>query len=260
MPIKSKYSTTSTFSCRQSPARIVGLIAFVFITLLGPGLAASAPAKLEGGEFHFFPNPPQAYDFNMAGLDGKTVQLADLKGKVVLLNFWRKDCLYCAQEKQYLKEMMKNMRNDKLMVVCVNLWDNPSWVKSFGQKSGQELTIVSKPEGKDAVVENKINGKIMGYFVLNDSKEAIYEIKGFPSTYVIDRGGRVVASHLGMAKWTSPSIQNWLSELAGPRSVEVAKREQTADLKAPMLLSREQPRTNTLPDWLDKILTSVDHK
>jgi hypothetical protein len=104
------------------------------------------------------------------------------------------------------------MNTDDL-VVCVNLWDQPSWVMSYGKSNGGELIIASRPEGRQAVVENVVKGRLMGYYVVNEQKEAIYEIKGFPSSYVINKEGQVVAAHMGLAPWNTPSVRKWLSGL-----------------------------------------------
>ncbi len=79
----------------------------------------------------------------------------------------------------------------------------------------------------------------MGYYIVNDQNEAIYEIKGFPSSYVIDKEGRVVAAHMGLAPWNSPPVRKWLSGL-----VNMAKSQPALDSEY------------ELPDWLDRLLTN----
>jgi peroxiredoxin len=205
-----------------------------------------AAPKLEGGDFQFFQNPPPANDFSMSPLTGGTINLSDFKGKVVLLNFWRKDCKYCDMEKGFLRQVAQGLNTQDLKVVCVNLWDQPAWVRSFGQNSGSGLMIMSKPEGKRAVVENTVRGKLMGYYVVNEANEAIYEVKGFPCTYVIDKQGRVVATHLGLAQWTNPTVKSWLASLLGPKTaepVEVETRRAVARVEDPV------------PEWLHGILS-----
>jgi peroxiredoxin len=207
--------------------------------LLGGLCQAGAAGASAEAAFQFFKTPPIANDLQMGTPDGKVVSLSSLKGKVVVLNFWRKDCQYCGMEKGHLKNMIQSMNTDDLKVVCVNLWDQPSWVMSYGKSNGGELIIASRPEGRQAVVENVVKGRLMGYYVVNEQKEAIYEIKGFPSSYVINKAGQVVATHMGLAPWNTPSVRKWLSGL-----VAVAK---------------SGPRYDTeyeLPPWLDRLLTN----
>ncbi len=206
--------------------------------LLGVTCPAGAAGSPEGTSFQFFQKPPIANDLKMGTLDGRVVRLSGLKGKVVVLNFWRKDCQYCVMEKGLLKNMLQSMKTNDLKVVCVDFWDQPSWVTSYGRANGGDLIIASRPEGQQAVVENVVRGRLMGYYIVNEQKEAIYEVKGFPSSYVINKEGQVVATHMGLAPWNSPSVRKWLSRLVSMGKSGTA-----------------QDREYELPDWLDRLLT-----
>lgn len=191
------------------------------------------------GNFSFFETPPEANDLTVVLTNDRSVKLSDLKGKVVLLNFWRQNCRYCQQEKQYLKELVHNLNTDALVVLCVDYWDQPAWVKSYAKQNGGGLVYGFRPSGYESVMENVSKGRITGYFILNADKEAIYEVKGFPSTYVIDRDGKVVAAHLGMARWTDPQVVKWITSLVTPVS--------TAPFSPP-------DEYYELPAWMDRLL------
>jgi peroxiredoxin len=208
----------------------------VIVALLSGAQQVSGAGGPKGSDFQFFKNRPDANNFQMGVLDGKVVSLSDYKGKVVLLNFWRKDCPYCDMEKNHLSAMLRSFGNANLEVLCVNLWDDPSWVRAYATRSRRPFTIASRAGGRRSVVENVVNGRTMGYYVLNGSNEAIYEVKGFPSTYVIDKRGKVVATHMGLAPWSVPPVMRWLSELLG----------EGADTPA--------ERGSDLPEWLDRLL------
>jgi peroxiredoxin len=197
--------------------------------------------KLPGmAGFRLFPNAPMANDFPMTTPQGNTLKLSDLKGQVVILNFWREHCPWCVVEKRYLKGMLKQLENANVKVLCVNFSDNPSAVRSYGLQAGGDLLIAARPDNQPRLVPNVLKGRLMGYYVVNDNKEAIYEIKGFPSSYVIDKTGAIVASHMGMVEWTQPAVRNWVATLAGP--------------------SRPEPASTTdeyvLPEWLNRLLSS----
>ena len=208
------------------------------------GGGASVEASMGGTRFNLFPAPPVANDLKMSTLDGKTFALSDLKGKVVLLNFWRSHCPFCAREKQGLKKMLRGMDRKDLECLCVNLWDSPSWVSSrCKDENGPGIVYAMRPAGPSPLVENKVRGRLMGYYVVNDDNEAIYEIKGFPSTYVIDKRGKVVAFHLGMVDWMNRSVRGWLLSLLGrERSMNLARSQQSDDY--------------ALPTWIDRLLTN----
>jgi len=201
-------------------------------------MAAETPS---GSEFRFFKEHPAANDFAMVASDGSPLRLSEFKGSVVILNFWRRNCQYCVMEKRHLKEMAQKLSRSDLKVICANLWDSPSEVKAYGRKSGGKLVIAARPDGSRSVVENTVKGKLMGYYVLSEAGEAIYEVKGFPSSYVIDKEGRVIAGHVGMARWAAPSVQNWISGLMGTRT--------PGDNLAP-----DQYK---LPIWIDRLLSAA---
>ncbi|MGB9615796.1 MAG: TlpA family protein disulfide reductase, partial [Desulfomonilaceae bacterium] len=122
---------------------------------------------------------------------------------------------------------------------------SPAWVKSYARSVGQDIVVAAKPPGMQSVIENVLKGRFMGYFILNDAHEAVYEVKGFPSTYVIDRQGFVAASHLGMAQWASRPVENWIRTLltdggtrSGP-SDGIEKLEQLLTIKPQSSALRE---------------------
>lgn len=224
-------------------ATLVALTAATMLTFAFP-VAGMAPSGLENSDFRFFTNPPPASNFKMCSADGSAVNLSDLKGRVVLLNFWRKDCQYCDLEKGQLKSMLQHVKSDDIAVLCVNLWDSPTWVRQYAKKNGRDLEVLSKLEGQQPLVENVVGGRPMGYYILNDAKEAIYEVRGFPSTYVIDKNGRVLASHLGLAQWNAPPIRDWIIALA-----RAGVPGEKADVKS-------SNREVDVPAWIDRLLTN----
>lgn len=201
-------------------------------------------AGVGGTQFHVFSPPSLASDFPMRTLDGKVFALSHLKGKVVLLNFWRQNCPYCVLEKKGLKTMLRGVGRADLEAICVNLWDNPSWVsKQYGGDNSGDLVYAVRSEERSPVVENSVRGRLMGYYIVNDQNEAIYEVKGFPSTYVIDKQGRVVASHMGMVDWADRSVRGWLLGLLGHQT-------ETGSVEL------EKGIEYVLPEWLERLLTS----
>jgi len=206
--------------------------------LADPGAAWADPGR---PDFQFFERPQVANNLKMGTLAGRVFSISDLKGKVVILNFWRNHCPYCEQEKRYFRKLMQQINRPDLAVVCVNLWDSPSWVrKSYSARDHGKLIFATKANDRRWVVENAVRGRIMGYYVVNEANEAIYEVKGFPTSYVINKEGRVVAAHMGMADWSSQWVTGWLSQLLG-------KQEQTGPL-----VGREEP----LPLWIERLLTN----
>lgn len=213
------------------------ILATVSVLMVNPVVGwAEKPQGMS--DFRFYPSPSPANDFPMTTPQGNTLKLSDLKGQVVILNFWRENCPYCVIEKRHLKGMLKQVNQADVKVLCVNFWDSPAAVKQYGLQAGGDLLIAARPAEGPRVVQNVLKGRLMGYYVVNEEREAIYEVKGFPTSYVIDKAGAIVAEHVGMADWAQPVVRNWIAKLAG-------------DGRTPT----SAPEEYTLPDWLDRLLS-----
>ena len=182
----------------------------LLVILVSSSLAATfvGGAVVGGEKFDLFKAPTVPGEIRLAGTDGKPMSLSDFKGKVVILNFWRKDCPYCVLEKDKLTDFARKFGGSDLEIISVDLWDDPVWVKEQAAKSGPQFRVATGLPGRKSFVENVVRGRLMGYYVINESNEAIFEIKGFPSTYVIDKRGKVVAGHTGMVNWMAPTVHD----------------------------------------------------
>ncbi len=113
-----------------------------------------------------------APDFAFETFDGQPVALADLRGKVVVLNFWASWCLPCADEAADLEQVWRDYRDRGVVVLGVDYTDTRPAAESYLQKHG-----ISYPNGMDR--ENKISRR--------------YRLTGVPETVVIDQAGRLAA-------------------------------------------------------------------
>ena len=120
-----------------------------------------------------------APSWELKDLEGKTVKLADFKGKVVLLNFWATWCPPCRQEIPDLVALQNQYRDKGLVVIGISLDEKgPAPVKAF-------------------VNRMKINYPV----VMGDQKTAAAYggIEAIPTTFYIDRAGNVAGVHQGGA-------------------------------------------------------------
>lgn len=125
--------------------------------------------------------PTQAPDFTLQDLQGKAVSLRAFRGKVVLLNFWATWCVPCQWEMAELEKLYQAYKEKGFVVLAVALdADGAQTVKPF-------------------VRERKLT-----YPILLDTRlEAArrYQIFGPPTTFLIDRQGRVIGEVLGPREW-----------------------------------------------------------
>lgn len=130
------------------------------------------------------PLPPQnarkvAPDFDLKDSEGAEVQLSNLKGKVVLVNFWATWCEGCQVEIPWLIEFEKKYARRGLVVVGVSM-DDDGW-KSV--KPWMKQKSVNYP----VVIGDEALGKQFG-------------LKGMPLTVLVDREGRIADVHPGVVK------------------------------------------------------------
>jgi peroxiredoxin len=119
-----------------------------------------------------------APDFTLEDAGGKSVKLSDFRGKVVLLNFWATWCHGCKIEIPWFIGFQQAYRERDFVVLGV-AFDADGW-KSV----------------RPYMEEKKVNYRMM---LGNDAIADLYGgLQGLPETYVIDRAGRIAATHVGL--------------------------------------------------------------
>jgi peroxiredoxin len=123
-----------------------------------------------------------APDFNLEDASGKDVKLADLKGKVVLVNFWATWCEGCQVEIPWFVEFQKEYASRGLVIVGISM-DDDGW-KSV----------------KPWIKEKKVNYPIV---IGNEGLGKQYGLEGMPLTALVDREGRIADVHRGIVEKTA---------------------------------------------------------
>ena len=117
-----------------------------------------------------------AQDFNLNLHGGDSLALSDLRGKVVLVDFWASWCAPCRQEAPVLEQTYLDYAGKDVEFIGVNIWDLPDNSASYVEEFG-----ISYPNGVDT-----------------DGVIAIdYGVKGIPEKFFIDRAGIVRQKFVG---------------------------------------------------------------
>jgi peroxiredoxin len=139
--------------------------------------------------------------FAVTTTDGQRVSLDDLKGKVVLIDFWATWCLPCREALPHVRDIAKKFQGQPLLVLSVSLdTDEQKW-KDFIAKN--EMTW---PQYRDAGFTGPI--------------ARIFGVEAIPHTFTIDADGVLQDEHIGDA-----SIEGKLKKLVGrARELQVAEK------------------------------------
>jgi cytochrome c biogenesis protein CcmG/thiol:disulfide interchange protein DsbE len=165
------------------------LIALVPVALLAYGLRANprtVPSPLVGRV---------APDFALPRLDGGEVRLSELRGRVLVVNFWASWCGPCRDEAHALEAEWRHYRDARVVMVGINIQDREAAARQFVAETGPTYPNVVDATGVTSIA---------------------YGIYGVPETFVIDADGRIHAREVGAV--TAERLVRHLDPLVRPRS------------------------------------------
>ncbi len=136
-----------------------------------------------------------AKDFALI-LDGKPIHLSDLRGKVVVLNFWASWCPPCVEETPSLNQMQARIAPMGGMVLGIDMDEDAEAYKRFVQNNQ-----ISFPTYRDETL--KLAGQ--------------YGTIMFPETYIIDRQGRIARKIVGEQDWAQGDVAEYIQNLVGQK-------------------------------------------
>jgi peroxiredoxin len=117
-----------------------------------------------------------APDFTLQSLTGETVRLAELRGQVVLINFWASWCGPCRQEMPVLDRLHHRYKDAGFTVIGINVEGEAAPARALVDKTGVTFPVL--------IDEGQLISKR-------------YDLKAMPSTVVVDRDGNVRYVHRG---------------------------------------------------------------
>jgi thiol-disulfide isomerase/thioredoxin len=137
-------------------------------------------------------NLPSTASFSFSDSQGKIITTADLKGKVIFINFWASWCPPCRAEMPSLNELYMKLHDDNRFVFLF-LNEDEDKGKAVSYIKNSQLTIPLQYT-TDNVPTEIFSGTL-------------------PTTVVLDKNGKVVMKHSGMAKYSTNEFIRQLKEL-----------------------------------------------
>ena len=119
------------------------------------------------------------------------INLSSYRGRVVYVDFWASWCEPCRKSFPWMDEIQARYGKD-LKVIAINLDQERADAVGFLKKLNPKFTIAFDPAGKVAEV---------------------YQVKGMPSSYLIDQRGRIVASHIGFRSSDKEKLESHIQKL-----------------------------------------------
>jgi thiol-disulfide isomerase/thioredoxin len=132
-----------------------------------------------------------APSFSLPELAGHSQTLEQLRGKLVYVDFWASWCGSCRQSFPFMNDFAQRYP-DKLVVLAINLDEKRSDAEAFLAKYPASFTVLFDPKGDVA---------------------ARYDLKGMPSSFLIDQAGVIKFAHVGFRENTAMTISNELNQL-----------------------------------------------
>jgi peroxiredoxin len=145
-------------------------------------VAVAAVAIAAGAAVAVLTRQVPAPDVRFITLSGQNFATADLRGKVVLVNFWATSCVACVEEMPQMIEAWKKFSPRGYETIAVAMsYDNPNLVADFAQTRALPFQVALDADG--AVARGFGNVSVT------------------PTTFLLDRRGRIVKRYLGEPDW-----------------------------------------------------------
>jgi len=123
----------------------------------------------------------------------RKVTLSDLRGQIVVLNFWATWCPPCVEEMPSLVNLQQRMKAQGITVLAVSVDQDESAYHKLLKQYGVNLLTVRDPDEKS---------------------KNLYGTVKIPETYIIDRNGVLRRKFIGAVDWSEPEVVEFLSRLS----------------------------------------------
>lgn len=176
----------------------IGLFVVLKVTGLGSEITYTTQSMLlKAGVFDATPTPRAEedfpYSFRVKDLNGKVVEMKDLKGKVIFLNLWATWCGPCRAEMPSIQKLYNEVDKEKIAFVILSL-DQENQSKKVAR-------FVSQKDFSFPV-----------YLPASPLPDAL-RVNTIPTTFIVGTDGKIKHKKVGMANYDTPEMRAFLSQL-----------------------------------------------
>ncbi len=130
------------------------------------------------------------YFVRFTSLEGKSLTLLELKGKVIFMNFWASWCPPCRAEMPYIQDLYDDLKNKKIVFLMINLDNDPAKASKFIKDENYHFPV----------------------YRLTGNLPIEYQSNTIPTTIVISASGKIIFKEQGMAKYNTDKFKKLLLE------------------------------------------------
>lgn len=179
----------------------LALVSFAAVAVRLPALEADKRGSLDDGQkqsleklgFFVFPKPMDLPSFALPAIRGADLTPASLKGTVTLFNFWATWCPPCRREMPSIGRLETAMNGYAFRIAAISTGEKRRTVEDFLGKNGYAFPVYLDEKGR------------LG---------ASFASQGIPTTYILDKAGRIVAGIVGSREYDDPALIAVLKEMA----------------------------------------------
>ena len=147
-------------------------------------LIALLVAALAIGGYFLFTAKERAPSVTYTELNGKKITSEDLRGKVVMVNFWATSCVTCVKEMPDIVRTYNKYKDQGFEVIAVAMsYDPPNYVLNYAQTRNLPFKVALDPQGELA--------------------KSFGDVKLTPTTFIIDKDGKIIKRYVGEPDFAS---------------------------------------------------------
>jgi thiol-disulfide isomerase/thioredoxin len=169
---------------------------FIIPQQLEAQVSSEAEKAFREAGIRILKNKQNPVNLTLPLLGGGNGSLSSYKGKVVILNFWATWCPPCRSEMPSMETLYQHFKNQGLQILAVDMSEERDVVQQFVRSNRYTFPVLLDIDGKVG---------------------SQYGISAIPTTYILDREGKIIGRIVGSIRWDNPKVITAFEELLKSR-------------------------------------------